>query len=111
LIVLFFICYRKENNNIVVDYVFGSGGNAIPNPVQTFEQAFRPYPEILEEIYKQNFEVPSPIQSQGWPILLKGCDLIGIAQTGTGKTLSQLNFYCFKSIVLGFYIVAFNDGY
>jgi len=82
--------FRKANNNIVVDYVFDSGGNAIPNPVQTFEQAFRPYPEILEEIYKQNFEVPSPIQCQAWPVLLKGYDLIGIAQTGTGKTLAFL---------------------
>jgi hypothetical protein len=42
---------------------------------------------------------------------LKGNDLIGIAQTGTGKTLSQLHFYCFKSIVSGLYIVAFNDGH
>jgi len=92
-----------------VDYVFDGGGNEIPNPVQTFEQAFRPYPEILEEIYKQNFDIPSPVQCQAWPILLKGYDLIGIAQTGTGKTLSQLHLYCFKSIVLGLYIVAFND--
>lgn len=78
-----------------MDYVFDGGENAIPNPVQTFEQAFRPYPEILEEIYKQNFEVPSPIQSQGWPILLKGYDLIGIAQTGTGKTLYSPSFLLF----------------
>lgn len=92
-----------------MDYVFDGGGNAIPNPVQTFEQAFSPYPEILEEIYKQSFDVPSPVQCQAWPILLKGYDLIGIAQTGTGKTLSQLHLYYFKSIVLGLYIVAFND--
>lgn len=31
-----------------------------------------------------------PIQSQAWPIILQGIDLIGIAQTGTGKTLSYL---------------------
>ncbi len=30
------------------------------------------------------------VQSQAWPIVLKGTDLIGIAQTGTGKTLSYL---------------------
>ncbi|CAN8005726.1 unnamed protein product [Ixodes pacificus] len=31
-----------------------------------------------------------PLQSQAWPLLLQGHDLIGIAQTGTGKTLAFL---------------------
>lgn len=31
-----------------------------------------------------------PFQSQAWPIVLQGIDLIGVAQTGTGKTLSYL---------------------
>ena len=44
----------------------------------------------MEEIRKQGFEKPSPIQSQAWPVLLNGEDLIGIAQTGTGKTLAFL---------------------
>lgn len=39
---------------------------------------------------KQGFTTPSPIQCQSWPILLSGFDLIGIAQTGTGKTLAYL---------------------
>lgn len=56
----------------------------IPNPVQTFEQAFRDYPDILREIEKLGFKEPSPIQCQAWPVLLSGRDLIGIAQTGTG---------------------------
>lgn len=30
------------------------------------------------------------LQSQAWPIVLSGLDLIGIAQTGTGKTLAYL---------------------
>lgn len=37
------------------------------------------------EIRKQKFEKPSPIQCQAWPVLLSGKDMIGIAQTGTGK--------------------------
>jgi hypothetical protein len=84
-----------------VAYVFEEGENAIPNPVQTFEQCFAPYPEILEEIYKQNFKVPSPIQCQAWPILLKGHDLIGIAQTGTGKILFKVHCYHFMRVVSG----------
>ncbi|XP_072760670.1 probable ATP-dependent RNA helicase DDX43 isoform X2 [Anoplolepis gracilipes] len=83
---------RKINNNITVKFVFenDSDETKILNLVETFEQAFQNYPEILVEIRKQRFEKPSPIQSQAWPILLSGQDLIGIAQTGTGKTLAFL---------------------
>jgi len=59
----------------------------IPNPVRKFSQAFVHYPEILQAVSSQGFSDPSPIQCQSWPILLKGYDMIGIAQTGTGKTV------------------------
>ena len=62
----------------------------IPNPVETFEDAFEQYPEIMDTIYANKFTEPSPIQSQAWPVLLSGMDTIGIAQTGTGKTLAFL---------------------
>lgn len=86
---------RQINNNIEVKHVFENEGSSeeetkIPNPVETFEQAFQAYPDILTEIRKQKFEKPSPIQCQAWPVLLSGQDLIGIAQTGTGKTLAFL---------------------
>ncbi|CAG0915251.1 unnamed protein product [Notodromas monacha] len=61
-----------------------------PNPVRTFEDAFASYPEVLEQIRKQGFLKPSPIQCQAWPVLLSGRDMIGVAQTGTGKTLAFL---------------------
>lgn len=44
----------------------------------------------MEEVKKAGFTEPTPIQSQGWPMALKGRDLIGIAETGSGKTLSYL---------------------
>jgi len=37
---------------------------------------------------QQNWSEPTPIQAQGWPISLSGRDVVGIAQTGSGKTLS-----------------------
>ncbi|KAJ3047708.1 hypothetical protein HDU99_009414, partial [Rhizoclosmatium hyalinum] len=37
---------------------------------------------------KLGFTAPTPIQAQGWPMALSGRNLIGIAQTGSGKTLS-----------------------
>lgn len=84
--------WRLANHDIQVKRTFEERHDLrpIPNPVLTFEQAFQHYPEILVEIYKQGFKQPSPIQSQAWPILLRGDDLIGIAQTGTGKTLAFL---------------------
>ncbi|KAF5275014.1 hypothetical protein FQA39_LY06951 [Lamprigera yunnana] len=84
--------FRIKNNNIVVSRVLQKDNTSKPvaNPVMTFAQAFSNYPLILEEIRKVGFETPSPIQCQGWPILLSGEDLIGIAQTGTGKTLAFL---------------------
>ena len=41
---------------------------------------------ILKALEKQGYTQPTPIQEQAIPILLKGHDLLGVAQTGTGKT-------------------------
>lgn len=85
--------FRLANNNISASRAFQDqplANEPIPNPVETFEQCFSDYPDMLEEIRKQGFEKPSPIQCQAWPVLLKGEDMIGIAQTGTGKTLAFL---------------------
>ena len=42
--------------------------------------------EILRAVEKVGYEAPSPIQAKAIPVLLEGRDLIGQAQTGTGKT-------------------------
>lgn len=41
---------------------------------------------LLKALVDKNFLIPSPIQLQSIPLLLEGRDLIGLAQTGTGKT-------------------------
>ncbi|MCO4753780.1 MAG: DEAD/DEAH box helicase [Bacteriovoracaceae bacterium] len=43
-------------------------------------------PSIKEALANKGYEKPTPIQAQAIPHLLKGKDLLGIAQTGTGKT-------------------------
>ncbi|MCB0831732.1 MAG: DEAD/DEAH box helicase, partial [Solirubrobacterales bacterium] len=43
-------------------------------------------PEIQQAIDEIGFEKPSPIQAEAIPELLAGHDVIGQAQTGTGKT-------------------------
>jgi len=45
-------------------------------------------PGLLEIIAKLNYKTPTPIQRQAIPIALQGKDLVGVAQTGTGKTLA-----------------------
>jgi ATP-dependent RNA helicase RhlE len=41
---------------------------------------------ILKSLKEEGYSVPTPIQEQAIPIVLQGTDLIGCAQTGTGKT-------------------------
>ncbi|KAJ8033397.1 putative ATP-dependent RNA helicase DDX43 [Holothuria leucospilota] len=84
------IAREKLGVSVKDDAKEGTEPRTIPNPIETFEDAFEHYPEILREMRKQKFEKPSPIQAQGWPVALKGYDLIGIAQTGSGKTLAFL---------------------
>lgn len=43
---------------------------------------------VNEVLRSEKFESPTPIQAQGWPMALSGRNVIGIAQTGSGKTLS-----------------------
>ncbi|XP_047942137.1 DEAD-box ATP-dependent RNA helicase 30-like isoform X2 [Salvia hispanica] len=64
-------------------------GHDVPKPIRMFEEASFPG-YCLEVIARLGFVEPTPIQSQGWPMALRGRDLIGIAETGSGKTLSYL---------------------
>ncbi|XP_018617673.1 probable ATP-dependent RNA helicase DDX5 [Scleropages formosus] len=64
-------------------------GRDCPNPIMKFHEATFPN-YVMDVITKQNFTEPTPIQAQGWPLALSGKDMVGIAQTGSGKTLSYL---------------------
>ena len=46
--------------------------------------------DILDALDAMNFSECTPIQEQAIPPLLEGHDLIGVAQTGTGKTAAYL---------------------
>ncbi|MBL9053737.1 MAG: DEAD/DEAH box helicase [Tabrizicola sp.] len=45
-------------------------------------------PRVLQAVAEAGYETPTPIQAQAIPEALKGRDVLGIAQTGTGKTAS-----------------------
>ena len=46
--------------------------------------------QILMALEEAGFETPTPIQREVFPVVRSGMDVIGIAQTGTGKTLAYL---------------------
>ena len=46
------------------------------------------YPQLLRAIKEMGFEEATPIQAQAIPVVMSGVDVIGQAQTGTGKTAS-----------------------
>lgn len=48
------------------------------------------HPDIQERLKKQGFESPTPIQGKAIPYILDNTDVVGLAQTGTGKTLAFL---------------------
>merc|ERR1719158_2220339 len=74
----------RQSKNITI-----VAGEDVPKPVRTFEEASFP-DYVLDEITRAGFREPTPIQVQGWPIALSGRDMIGIAATGSGKTLGFL---------------------
>jgi len=45
-------------------------------------------PKLLETLEQLHFKQPTPIQRQAIPVAIEGKDIVGIAQTGTGKTLA-----------------------
>ncbi|TEB34436.1 RNA helicase [Coprinellus micaceus] len=62
-------------------------GRGVPRPVSSFgEVGFPEY--LMSSIRAQGFPGPTPIQCQAWPMALSGRDVVAIAQTGSGKTIS-----------------------
>ena len=49
-------------------------------------EAFLFHPKIAAGIAAAGYSTPTPIQTQAIPKVMQGCDLMGLAQTGTGKT-------------------------
>ncbi|KAG7363759.1 DEAD/DEAH box helicase domain protein [Nitzschia inconspicua] len=62
-------------------------GVHIPPPCKRFVDMKFP-PPILKVLQKKGIKKPTPIQMQGLPVALAGRDMIGIAFTGSGKTLT-----------------------
>uniref|UniRef100_A0A7N8YHD4 Probable ATP-dependent RNA helicase DDX46 n=1 Tax=Mastacembelus armatus TaxID=205130 RepID=A0A7N8YHD4_9TELE len=64
-------------------------GKGCPKPIKTWVQCGVSM-KILNALKKHNYEKPTPIQAQAIPAIMSGRDLIGIAKTGSGKTIAFL---------------------
>jgi ATP-dependent RNA helicase RhlE len=53
-------------------------------------QNFNLHPAIMAGVTKQGYSIPTPIQMQAIPPIMQGRDIVGLAQTGTGKTAAFL---------------------
>ena len=78
-----------EANAFRTEHQMMMQGENIPKPIKSFQQAGFPA-AIEKKIAEQKFDKPTPIQAQGWPMALSGRNMVGIAQTGSGKTLSYI---------------------
>ncbi|TDH05122.1 hypothetical protein EPR50_G00140180 [Perca flavescens] len=75
--------YRLELEGIAVK------GKGCPKPIKTWVQCGVSM-KILGAMRKHGYEKPTPIQAQAIPAIMSGRDLIGIAKTGSGKTIAFL---------------------
>ena len=67
------------------DFSIATTGGSIPHPIRKWSES-NIGEEILEIIEKIGYVEPSPIQRQAIPIGLQKRDIIGVAETGSGKT-------------------------
>jgi len=77
---------RKECDAIRKQWHIIVDGEKIPPPIKHFKDMRFPEP-ILKMLKAKGIVQPTPIQVQGLPVILTGRDMIGIAFTGSGKTL------------------------
>lgn len=67
------------------DFDIATKGSSIPNPLRKWAEADLP-DKILRIVEAAGYNEPTPIQRASIPIALQARDLIGVAQTGSGKT-------------------------
>merc|ERR1719440_2057381 len=77
-----------ENRDITA-----TGNGYIPKPWITFQDlqaSGKIDSALIQPMLKAGFATPTAIQSYSWPIGMEGRDMIGVAKTGSGKTLGFL---------------------
>ncbi|DBA02055.1 TPA: hypothetical protein N0F65_000302 [Lagenidium giganteum] len=78
---------EEERNSVRKKWHILVEGDDIPPPIKSFQHMRFP-PAILDALKAKNILRPTPIQVQAIPCILSGRDIIGIAFTGSGKTVT-----------------------
>jgi ATP-dependent RNA helicase RhlE len=65
--------------------LFGRLIHISPRSLMNFE-TFNLHPSVMAGVHALGYSVPTPIQLRAIPLIMQGRDVIGLAQTGTGKT-------------------------
>ena len=63
-------------------------GDGVPDPLWSFDEV--KWPKEIASVLGTRFTRPTPIQCYAWPAIMKGLDVIGLADTGSGKTMAYL---------------------
>lgn len=82
----FFLLFKQLNFRLRRRKCILVEGEDPPPPLKSFRDMKLPL-ALISAMLDKGIEKPSPIQMQGIPAVLSGRDLIGIAYTGSGKTL------------------------
>eukprot|EP00438_Fugacium_kawagutii_P025900 Skav228515 [mRNA] locus=scaffold3621:84964:94056:- [translate_table: standard] len=93
---MFWVEFSANREIVITD---PEGQNVAPVAFETFDAC--PFPEEIKEevtqgidlvieVKRSGFVKPSPIQMYSWPLAVQGKDIIGIATTGSGKTVAFL---------------------
>lgn len=81
--------FQKFNPSMFIKKVTEQAATTVYNAVHTF-QDFAVSDQIKANISAKGYVTPTPIQDQAIPLILAGNDVIGTANTGTGKTAAFL---------------------
>lgn len=77
---------QQEVDNFLKTHEITLRGTELPPPNIEFQDDIFP-DYVMHSVKRQGFLKPTAIQATSWPIALSGRDLVGIARTGSGKTL------------------------
>jgi superfamily II DNA/RNA helicase len=78
--------FREEHSIKAI----GENAEALPDPFMSFDSCLEGFGEKIVQRLKKDYKEPSPIQAQSWPVALSRKDMVAVAKTGSGKTLSFL---------------------
>lgn len=71
------------------DFNISYKASRIPHPMRSWAESKLP-PELLRAVERAGYKTPSPIQMASIPLGLQQRDVIGIAETGSGKTAAYV---------------------